>query len=227
MYSVSTFCCRLIFCPLTVRMDYRLAADMQRPVRGPLVLVANHISHFDPPVMVTGFPGQIDFMAMTELFENFFMRWLLTNSNTFPVNRHRTDLKALRIAKQRLQAGRIVCLFPEGGLRTGESSVLEGAPLPPGGTLLAQSTGAPIRPCLVLGTDQLYAWRPWQKRPRLSIRFGAEIAPGSESSKDARQELNHKLEESLRRMYHDAVHEPGFEDAMVPRTAQERWSALK
>ena len=50
----------------------------------------------------------------------------------------RADLKTIRTAIDRLKRGRIVGLFPEGGIRDGARSLLEGAPLRPGAATLAQ-----------------------------------------------------------------------------------------
>ena len=53
----------------------------------------------------------------------------------------------------RLKRGRVVGIFPEGGIRDGAHSVLEGAPLKPGIAALAQISGAPVVPCVLIGSE--------------------------------------------------------------------------
>ena len=69
---------------------------------------------------------------MEELFRNrasaILMDWLCA----FKVRRDGTDRTGIRTAVKRLQEGRVVGVFPEGGIRAGKGSVLEGAPMWPG-----------------------------------------------------------------------------------------------
>src|SRR5437016_4831046 len=72
---------------------------------------------------------------------------------------------------------RVVGIFPEGGIRDGPRSVLEGAPPKPGTAALAQMAGAPILPCAIVGSDRLYNPRMWLplRRVRVWIAFGEPI----------------------------------------------------
>jgi 1-acyl-sn-glycerol-3-phosphate acyltransferase len=70
----------------------------------------------------------------------------------------------------------MVGIFPEGGIRAGATSILEGAAPKGGATALARLAGAPIIPCVVLGTDRLYAtrsWRPGPPRTPVWVSIGA------------------------------------------------------
>jgi 1-acyl-sn-glycerol-3-phosphate acyltransferase len=159
--------------------------DDRRPRRGPFILAANHISHFDPPIIAAVIRQKIDWMAMAEFFPHPILGTILRAIDCLPTDRHRAERRTIRDAVKRLQSGRILGMFPEGGIRDGPASVLEGAPLRPGVSALAHIASAPIVPCVIIGSDRLYAkrrWRPFRRTP-IWIGYGDAIAV-SESSGD-------------------------------------------
>lgn len=169
---------------------------------GAWLFVANHISHFDPPLLSGVTHRKIDWMAMLELFQLRPLAIWLHRVDAFPVNRERADRAATREALTRLKKGHVVGIFPEGGIRDGMHSVLEGAPLKPGVAGLAQLSGAPVVPCVVIGSDQLYAHRNWLpfRRTQTWVAFGEPIDFTGEG-KDARVAFEGRIAESLRLLY--------------------------
>src|SRR2546425_5790350 len=107
---------------------------------GGFLLAANHISHFDPFLISLAVRRKIDWMTMAEFFR-FPLGFLLRAIDAFPAERDRAELKTIRTAIERLKSGRVVGLFPEGGIRDGTRSLLGGAPLRPGASALAQIAG--------------------------------------------------------------------------------------
>src|ERR1051325_1276750 len=105
---------------------------------GGFLLAANHISHFDPFLIGLSVRRRIDWMTMAEFFRPPALGFLLRSIDAFPAERDRADLKTIRTAIDRLTTGRIVGIFPEGGIRDGARSLLEGAPLRAGAATLAQ-----------------------------------------------------------------------------------------
>jgi 1-acyl-sn-glycerol-3-phosphate acyltransferase len=127
-------------------------------------------------------------MTTAEFYANPFAAAWLRAVNTFPVDRSRPDRRALRLGVERLRAGRIVGMFPEGGIRAGASSILEGAAPKSGATALARLADAPIIPCVVLGTDRLYAkrsWRPGPPRTPVWVTIGEPIFVSGMKSDEA------------------------------------------
>src|SRR5712675_2197431 len=124
---------------------------------GGILLAANHISHFDPFIVSSVVRRKIDWMAMAEFFRFPVLGFLLHAVDAFPAARDRAELETIRAAIKRLKNGRIVGIFPEGGIRDGARSLLEGAPLRPGAATLAQIAGVPIVPCVILGSDRFYS----------------------------------------------------------------------
>lgn len=149
--------------------------------RGPWILASNHISHFDPPLWSVMASRPLDWMAMEELFKDGLFGFLLRSVGAFPVRRGTADRAALRTAGHRLDAGHVLGIFPEGGLRDGADSITAGAPLRPGVALLAHHHRVPVLPCVILGTDRLYNRRNWLpfRRVRIWAACGEFIEPDS------------------------------------------------
>src|SRR5882762_7693272 len=144
---------------------------------GGFLLATNHISHFDPFIISSVVRRKIDWMAMAEFFPYPVLGFLLRAVDAFPADRHRADRTTIRTAIERLKHGRIVGVFPEGGIRDGARSLLEGAPMRPGASTLAHIAGVPILPCVIVGSDRLYSTRRWLplRRTAMWIAFGNPI----------------------------------------------------
>jgi 1-acyl-sn-glycerol-3-phosphate acyltransferase len=170
------------------------------------LLAANHISHFDPFVISSVVRRKIDWMAMAEFFRFTVVRFLLRAVDAFPADRDRADRKTIRTAIERLKDGRVVGLFPEGGIRDGARSLIEGAPLRPGASTLAHIAGVPILPCVILGSDRLYSTKRWLplRRTPIWIAFGNPIShsPDLERSQ-ARERIESELTFAFKNLYTD------------------------
>ncbi len=191
----------------------------------PFILASNHISHFDPPLLVLALNQHLDFMAMRELFIKKIPSWWMRNVGCFPVNRDQTDALAAREAIRRLKSGRIVVIYPERGIRTGKASVLQGACLGNDIATLAYLARCPIVPSIIIGSDQLYAYKKLWRRPKILIRLGAPLfIPTEVKGKDEIIALwTSRLSRSLRELYESSQEQSLITPEMMPRTAKERW----
>ena len=180
------------------------------PMEVGFILASNHISHFDPPIITPLFPRRIDWIGMSDLFRGRILRGLFTALEVIPIARNEPDRAALRLAVRRLREGRVVGIFPEGGIRDGAGSIINGATMKQGVTMLSTLAKAPIIPCVILGSDRLYNlrnWLPW-RRPEIWIGCGNPIPPApdtaSERSKDAEQQLfSAEIVKLKERLYED------------------------
>jgi 1-acyl-sn-glycerol-3-phosphate acyltransferase len=195
------------------------------PIGTGYILASNHISHFDPPILGSRFRRYVDWMAMEELFRNrasaVLMEWLCA----FKVRRDGTDRSGIRTALKRLEQGRVVGVFPEGGIRAGRGSVLEGARMWPGASNLSVLSGKPIVPSVIIGTDRLYAKRNWFRFRRVTvwIGFGEKILPRRDLSKrDARELVQKSLSEAFVSLKERLVLEFGLMEKDLPTTPQAR-----
>src|SRR5256884_7401574 len=171
---------------------------------GGFLLAANHISHFDPFIISSVVPRKIDWMAMAECCPYPVLGFLVCAVDAFPADRHRADRTTIRTAIERLKHGRIVGVFPEGGIRDGAHSLLEGAPMRPGASTLAHIAGAPIVPSVIVGSDRLYSKKSWLslRRPPIWVAFGDPIPhfPNLEKSA-ARARIERELAAAFKILY--------------------------
>src|SRR5437868_1096420 len=159
---------------------------------GGFLLAANHISHFDPFIISGVVRRKIDWMTTAEFFPLPILGQWLWAVDAFPADRQRPDRRTIRSAIDRLQHGRIVGIFPEGGIRDGENSMLEGAPTRSGVAALSHLAQVPVVPCVILGSDRLYnksRWLPLRRTP-IWIGFGTSIeADGALDKAAARRQI--------------------------------------
>jgi 1-acyl-sn-glycerol-3-phosphate acyltransferase len=157
---------------------------------GGLLLAANHISHFDPLILSAIVRQKIDWMAMAEFFPYPVLGLWLRAVDAFPADRDRANRATIRAAIERLRKGRMVGIFPEGGIRDGKSSILQGAPVRSGVAALAEIASVPVLPCVILGSDRLYNKKRWLpfRRTSVWIAFGDPICRASNEEKSAARE---------------------------------------
>lgn len=213
---------KVLFAPIAPIRVWQ-AENMDRA--GAFLLAANHISHFDPPIISSVARRKIDWMAMAEFFPVPLLGSFLRAVDAFPADRDRAERATIRTALERLKAGRIVGIFPEGGIRDGARSVLEGAPLRSGAVALAHMAEVPIVPCVILGTDRLYAkqsWLPLRRTP-IWIAFGDPIPHGAGLEKSAaRARTEAQLATAFQNLYSALREEFELTADDLPHSPQER-----
>ncbi|MCI0527171.1 MAG: 1-acyl-sn-glycerol-3-phosphate acyltransferase, partial [Nitrospira sp.] len=84
------------------------------PASGPCILASNHINDIDVISFGAVMLRHPHFMAKSELYKNPVFAWFIRQGGSFPVNRGESDAWALRQAGRVLEAGQMVCMFPEG-----------------------------------------------------------------------------------------------------------------
>lgn len=115
------------------------------PTTGRVIIVSNHQSYLDPPLVGGGPRRQVGFMAKESLFHGF-LGWFFRALNAFPVDREK-PVGGIKEALKRLKNDECVALFPEGS-RTFDGELQE---FMPGLILLAQKTKSPIVPAAIEG----------------------------------------------------------------------------
>lgn len=196
LYLASWILGRLLLAPF---VRFRAVKREGLPREGPFILACNHISYFDPPFIVAVAPRWIDWMAMAELFRNRLVAAWLRKIGTFPVDRSRADRQAVKTALERLRMGRIVGIFPEGGIREGSETVLREGHIRPGVGALAQMSGEPTVPCVILESDRLADWRNWRPwRPVTAWVIFGEPMRCESREKSARVDFEAELERRMK-----------------------------
>jgi 1-acyl-sn-glycerol-3-phosphate acyltransferase len=158
--------------------------------RGPLIVVANHISNVDPPLvggwLAAGLGRRLAFLAKEQLFQGrigSFMR----SQGMIPVRAGRSDVDALRQARSVLERGGIIVVFPE-GTRSADGVIGEGFP---GAAMLAARPDAWIVPVGVIDTDLLMPRGSRLPRfgTRVTVRFGEPFQLTLDTSLPRRESL--------------------------------------
>ena len=187
---------------------------------GPVLLACTHISHLEPFVVGTLLRRNIRWMSRVEFYRNRLAAAVLNLGGAFPVDRFGNAIPAVREAIALLNDGQVVGIFPEGGVATGEQSVLRGAKIKQGVCTVAVRTRVPVIPVVILGTDKLNRVGPWVpfRRGRVLVAFGQQVAPPPASGcrGDDRREMAARLEAEFVRTYQDLLQTSGLLDSDVP-----------
>ena len=164
---------RLVSIFLRMRFGFRVEGRQHEPPTGPLIVVSNHVSELDPLVVGCTIRRRVRFMAKIELFRPPLLRWWIKACGAFPVRRGAPDRQALRTARQILEQGGALVMFPEG---TRGASVRDLRPPEPGAALLALHTRAVILPVAIIGTDTILPRGAHRlSRGTIRVRIGAPI----------------------------------------------------
>ncbi len=164
------------------------------PKSGGVLVVSNHQSHLDPPLVGMACSRRMNYLARDTLFGFAPFRWLIQSLDAIPIDREGIGLSGIKESLRRLKRGEMVLVFPE-GTRTPDGSI---QPFRPGFTALAVRSGASILPVALDGAYQ--AWPRRQRFPhpgRIHVHYGPPILPNRVKSL-AERELLAEVEERVR-----------------------------
>jgi 1-acyl-sn-glycerol-3-phosphate acyltransferase len=169
--------------------------DKLAALKGPVILVANHASHMDTPVILSALPRRLRkrtvvAAAADYFYRNRFVAWLVSLTfNTTPIDRRGggTSKDGSHLDKL-LDQGWNLLLYPEG------TRSRSGAPgrIRRGAAVLAAAHGLKIVPIRVTGTREAMPpgrfWpkrlraKPVSKRHRITVSFGEPITPTGDTA---------------------------------------------
>jgi len=155
------------------------------PSQGPLLIVANHLSLVDPPLLGVSLGRKVIFMAKKELFRFRLIGYFIGSLGAFSVHRGQLDRKAMRQAYQVLADGLTLVMFPEG--TRSRSGRLR--PAFPGPALIAMRSGAPVLPVGIIGTEKIRGVTWLLRRPQITVNIGSPFYLPPVSSRLTKAEL--------------------------------------
>jgi 1-acyl-sn-glycerol-3-phosphate acyltransferase len=162
-----------------VRRLFRLQieGDDRLPPSGPAIIAANHLSFFDHIALIVAVRRRLNFVGKAEYLDSWRTRRLLPALGMIPVDRAnpRRALGALEQAAGVLEGDELFAIYPE-GTRSRDGALQSGHT---GVGHLSATTGAPIIPTGIVGTDRIQP--PGARLPRpftpAVVRFGTPIDP--------------------------------------------------
>jgi len=169
---------------LHIYLQGRIYGAEHVPRQGPLVVVSNHASDFDPPILSCCVGRPVAYMAKEELFQIPILKQAIQWYGAYPVSRGAADRSAIRSALKYLEAGWATGVFLE-GTRTPNGRIIDPKR---GAALLAAKAKAPLLPVSLWGTQRVL--KKGSAVPRsvpITVRIGKVIAAPSSTDRDELQ----------------------------------------
>ncbi len=164
-FSVSNFLVRVA---LRAFAHWEVTGRENVPPMGPLIVVANHQSNVDPPLIAASLPRRPYYLAKGGVFIFPVLSWLLRDYGAFPLRREGLDIRALRWALDILAQGKVLVIFPEGTRTPGGMRKAM-----PGIAHIALKSQAPILPVGITGTERLGSlWRVAYPTGHIKVNIG-------------------------------------------------------
>jgi 1-acyl-sn-glycerol-3-phosphate acyltransferase len=117
------------------------------------IVMANHLSQFDIPVLLSSMPFQFRWLAKAELFKIPIFGRGMRGAGYISIDRsdRKSAFQSLERAAKSIRDGTSVMIFPE-GTRSPDGGLL---PFKKGGFVLAVDAGVPIIPLVIFGTHDI------------------------------------------------------------------------
>jgi 1-acyl-sn-glycerol-3-phosphate acyltransferase len=158
----------------------RIYGTKKVPAQGPLIIVANHASNFDPPLLSNCVQRPVSFMAKESLFQVPVLASAIKAYGAYPVKRGSADRSAIRSALKQLENGWAVGIFLQ-GVRTPDGRISEPKL---GAALIAAKAQVPLLPVSLWGTEKiLRKGSPLPRPAAVTVRIGEAIAPPATKDK--------------------------------------------
>jgi 1-acyl-sn-glycerol-3-phosphate acyltransferase len=174
-----------LFCRFSVQ------GRKQAPLTGPLLVVSNHLSVYDPILLALALRRRIWFFTKREMFSWPIIGWLTQRTGQIPVRRGEGDRAALEQALGYLREERAVLIFPEGTVARQERMIAAHT----GVAMLALRSGATLLPVTLSGSRRIFR-RSGGLRPRVTIQIGepyTPVFPEGTSRKEALHQLTQEI----------------------------------
>jgi len=149
---------------LLLKIFFRLEVIGQDkvPLNGPLIIIANHHSYLDPPVLTVSTPRDVSFVAKKELFSTPIISFFVKLYDSIEVDRENTKPSTFKAIFKTLSEEKAIGIFPEGSrikdpTKFGQSEK--------GLNLIISKFKAPILITYIDGTYQ------WYKKFKIKVIF--------------------------------------------------------
>ncbi|MEL6382404.1 MAG: lysophospholipid acyltransferase family protein [Cyanobacteria bacterium J06626_18] len=159
----------------------RIEGAQNVPQKGPLLVVANHASDFDPPIVSSCVRRPVSYMAKEELFRVPVLGPAIRLYGAYPVKRGSADRSAIREALKQLDQGWAVGVFLQ-GTRTPDGRITDPKL---GAALIAAKAQVPMLPVSLRDTHKVMPkGAKLPHRVPVTVRIGKPIEPPASTTKD-------------------------------------------
>ncbi|MGE9270354.1 MAG: lysophospholipid acyltransferase family protein [Verrucomicrobiales bacterium] len=156
---------------------------------GPVLVVSNHESFLDPPLIGGLYDDEMHFLARKSLFKGP-AKWVYRQWNSVPVDQEKPDMSSLKTIIRLLKQGHRVLVFPEGA-RTMDGSLGEAQP---GVGLIAVKAGVPIQPIRIRGAREALPRGSGRIRlARIEVHIGEPIILSQDELRQAKGKEGYQL----------------------------------
>jgi len=172
------------------------------------IIMSNHRSHYDIPLIILNLPGSIRMLTKRELFNVPIWGPGLTAGGFIAIDRKNLEQAKLDLmhARQQMELGTVLWIAPEGTRsRTGRIGTFK-----KGGFILAIQAGAKIIPVGIKGSDKVLKPKTWDfyLGQNVQINIGALI-DASDYSLDQKDELLKRVRHEIVKLCGEAEPDPG------------------
>jgi 1-acyl-sn-glycerol-3-phosphate acyltransferase len=168
------------------------------PQDKPLIVVSNHASDFDPPILSSAVRRPVAYMAKEELFQIPILKQGIELYGAYPVKRGMADRSAIRAALNCLSHGWAVGLFLQ-GTRTPDARIPEPKL---GAAMIAAKAQVPMLPVSLWGTQAIVKKGSPIPRPvPVTVRIGEIIAPPTSSKREELEAVTQQCAEAIHALH--------------------------
>lgn len=168
------------------------------PKRGRLLVVSNHASDFDPPIVSNCVGRPVAYMAKEELFRVPVLKQAITAYGAYPVKRGSADRSAMKAALASIENGWATGVFLD-GTRTSDGRVHDPKL---GAAWIAAKAQTPILPVCLWGSHRIFQKGSIFPRPvPLTIRIGEPIAPPMSTDRAELEAITQLCAQTINAMY--------------------------
>lgn len=160
------------------------------PKNGSVVIAGNHISFWDCFMVMAGTNRCIHFLAKKEIFGNAFLKCFFNAAGLIPVDRQNGDKDALASAKEYLNEGAVIGIFPEGTSRKPDPKEL--LPFKFGAVKMANDTNTSIVPFTISGQYKIFG------KSNIEIVFQPQYTVGNADLAIENEILQNKVRSYIR-----------------------------
>ena len=176
---------------LRIFSNWQVTGQENVPLTGPLLIVSNHMSNVDPPLVAASIPRRVNFIAKRGIFKPG-IRWFLKAYGAFALkaDKEGNDIEAMLWMRKLLRQNKSVVIFPE-STRNPYVGMQQAVP---GVALLASKTQTPILPVGITGTERLGPlWRIVFPTGDLRVHIGKPFTLPDTGNKYTHEQLKEMM----------------------------------